>query len=166
MVGAYVIPACLVLLICGLIFPFATIMTVLTKGSSIPMVVYIFMGVLSLLMLTIGVLVLSLSINHYRASRNKILSLSRGNPLFYYGDINAPIAYDKKDIQEVVQYGGGRSSDRLSRTEIIFKDGSSINVSGMILSSDRMAAKFPHQNISYRLFGLRFFIPRVSATPS
>jgi len=150
-----------------MIYPSVTIIAALTKASSIPMAGFIALGILSLLFLTIGIFLIRLCINHYRASKNKILSISRGNPLFYYGDVNAPTVYDKNNIRQVVQYGGTRSSnDRLSRTEIIFKDGSTINVSGLILSSDIMSAKFPHQDHKYGSALRRFFIPRVSATPS
>jgi hypothetical protein len=148
------------------IYPLVTILAALAKSPSIPMAGLVALGVFSLLFIACGALLLSLCINHYRASRNKVLSISRGNPLFYYGNTGAPAVYDKSNIQTIIQYGGRRSNDRLSRTEIIFKDGSSINVSGLILPTDKMVAKFPHQNYSQRAFGWYFFIPRAASIPS
>ncbi|HVU56538.1 MAG TPA: hypothetical protein VHD83_15845 [Puia sp.] len=164
--GTFILPLIGVLSIGMTAFPFVTITAAIIKTSSIPIAGYVVLSTLSILFLGGGVLLTSLCINHYRASRNKILSLSRGNPLFYYGDINAPAVYDKKDIQKVVQYGGGRSNDRLSRTQIIFKDGSSINISGLILPADKMAVKFPRIDIGYKAFGLNYFIPRAFSIPS
>src|SRR5690242_17240933 len=123
-------------------------------------------SILSLLFMACGAFLSALCINHYRASKNKVLSISRGNSLFYYGNIVALDAYDKSNIQTVVQYGGMRSNDRLTRTEIIFRDGSSINVSGLILPSDRMVAKFPHQQYSQRSFAWRYFIPPAASALS
>jgi hypothetical protein len=165
--GEHIFPIIALLFIASLASPFATIMAAVIKSSSMPLSAFLVLGAISLFFLGICIYFMSLCINHYRASRHKVLSISRGNPVFYYGDINAPVAYDKKDIRQVVQYGGNtRSNDRLSRTEIIFKDGSSINISGLLLSSDKMITKFPHQQCTFKTFGLRYFIPRAASTPS
>ncbi|HEY4206961.1 MAG TPA: hypothetical protein VGM31_09115, partial [Puia sp.] len=60
-------------------------------------------------------------------------------------------------------YNGGL--DGLKRTEIIFKDGASINISGMILSIYEWSLKFPRQNISRRLTSFPF-MPRDVSVPS
>ena len=103
--------------------------------------------------------------HHYRASTGKLLSLSRGNPLFSFGPIDAPVTYDKKDILEVVIYGGYKGFDGLKRTEIVFKDGSAINISGMILPPYSMSLKFPQQNVSRKLRSFPF-IPLSASAPS
>jgi hypothetical protein len=166
--GRYFIPAYGILSIsCCTVYPIATILAGVRKTSLIPVPAFIILAALSLIFLITGIFIMALSINHYRESRNKILYLSRGNTKFFYGEINAPTAYDKKDILRLVQYGGTRGDDRLSRTEIIFKDGSSINISGLILSSDKVAAKFPHQAYGSSSFGFRmYFIPRAASAPS
>jgi hypothetical protein len=104
-------------------------------------------------------------ISHYRASIGMFLSISRGNPIFQFGPIETPVTYDKKDIKEIVQYGASRGLDGLKRTEIIFKDGTSINISGMIAEIGTMAQKFPEQRIKIKSTAFPF-IPRAASTPS
>jgi hypothetical protein len=94
-----------------------------------------------------------------------LLSISRGNPLFQFGPIGAPVTYDKRDIRDIVQYGSSRGFEGLKRTEIIFKDGASINISGMIADIGTMSLKFPGQNITRRATAFPF-IPPAASIPS
>lgn len=119
----------------------------------------------SLLLAIPAILLIASFINHYRASNGRVLTISRGNPLFRFGPVNAPVTYDKKDIREVVLYGGSKGLEGLKRTEIIFNDGSAIDISGLLLPPDRMALKLPQQNIRRDTMSLPF-IPPSSSTLS
>ena len=83
-------------------------------------------------------------INHIRRSVNKVLTISRGQTLFSFGDAASPVTYDKKDISEIVLYGAYKGSEKLRRTEIVFNDGTSINISGMLIDQTMLKSKFPH----------------------
>jgi len=130
-----------------------------------PMPVMLVFGVLVLFITGAAILLIASSINHYRASTGKTLSISRGNPTFRFGPIDAPVTYDKKDIQDVVLYGASKGLDGLKRTEIIFKDGSTLDISGMILPPYEMSLKFPRLHMTYNTKGFTF-IPPASSIPS
>ena len=131
----------------------------------VPLAARLFFGVLCLFITGAGLLLIASAINHYRASTGKLLSISRGNRLFSFGAVDAPVTYDKKDILEVVIYGGYKGFDGLKRTEIVFKDGSAINISGMILPPYSMSLKFPQLNVNRKLRSFPF-IPLSVSVPS
>jgi len=148
-----------------LAFPIIGIFGLIMSAPSARIVGLLIFGALGIFSATIAVLLIASCISHYRASKGMILSISRGHPLFQFGPIGAPVTYDKKDISEIIQYGNSRGLEGLKRTEIIFKDGASINISGMIAYIGTMSLKFPGQNITKKATAFAF-IPPASSIPS
>jgi hypothetical protein len=89
--------------------------------------------------------VASLAINHYRAAKGKILLLSRGKEEFSFGNIERPVTYYKKDIEQIITYGrrGRGGYPPLTRVEILFTDGSSIDISCLMIRQETIVGKFP-----------------------
>jgi len=149
--------------------PIIATFALITSPPSAPMAGLVIFGIVGLFFAAIGIVLIAASINHYRASKGMFLSISSGNPLFQFGPINHPVTYNKKDIREVIQYGNSRGLEGLKKTEIIFKNGASINISGMIAHIDTMSTKFPGQQVTRKTlnFGFGFtFIPRAASIPS
>ncbi|MDR3714667.1 MAG: hypothetical protein P4L51_17775 [Puia sp.] len=94
----------------------------------------------------LGLLIVSFSlfVNHYKASKDKVLILSKGKDEFFYGEEDSPAKFNKKDILDVTTYGmrqrGGYSC--LTRVEINFKDGHSIDLSCLMLFHEKLMPKF------------------------
>jgi len=119
----------------------------------------------ALLFLCIGISLLFL--NHYRSAKDKVLILSKGKDLFFYGSKDSPTPWHKKDILDVVTYGrrGRGGYPMLTRIAINFKDGQSIDISCLILRQEILVAKFPH--CSQQLEKISFAsIPPSAAIPS
>lgn len=104
-------------------------------------------------------LIITQFINHIRRSRNKTLTISRSARLFSFGDISSPVTYDKQDIRDVLLYGSYKGSEKLKRTEIVFHDGTSINISGLIIEQPTLKLKFPHQDCQQISKGFPFIPP-------
>jgi len=106
--------------------------------------IWLFLPALAILLLlgTIG----ALAFNHYRAAKNKVLILSRGKQEFSYGPPSAPVTFNKNDIQEIITYGRRSKGSYLplTRVEIVFKDGRSIEISCLMIRQFDLIAKFPH----------------------
>jgi hypothetical protein len=65
-----------------------------------------------------------LAIHNYRATRGKILIMSRGKDTFLYGLTDDLKEYKKSDILEMIFYGGqSRRYGMLCYTRLIFKSG-------------------------------------------
>ena len=105
--------------------------------------------------------VLSLFLNHYRLCKDKVLVLSRGRDEFYYGPSDSPELYSKKEIDSVITYGrqGRGGYPMLTRVEINYKNGTSLNLSCLMIDRDDLVNKFPaaQLEIKKRTFP---FIPR------
>jgi len=142
-----------------LAFPIISIFAFIAHPPSVPLTCF---GVIGLIFASLALILIASSISHYRASKGKVLSISRGNPLFQFGSIGAPATYDKKDISDIIQYGASRGFEGLKRTEIIFKDGASINISGMIADIGTMSLKFPEQKITRKAMAFPFIPPSAS----
>ncbi len=78
--------------------------------------------------------------NHYKHSKNKLLIVSKGNPIFYYGNIDAPIEYNKNDILQIFINNSRSSSE--STFKIEFKNGQSIQISLLLLANFYVQVKF------------------------
>jgi hypothetical protein len=148
-----------------MINPFSAFFTFTMSSPSAPKAGIVFFGIVTILFAAIGARLLIASVSHYRASKGMILSISAGNPFFQFGPLDAPVTYDKKDIREVILYGNSKGFEGLKRTEIIFRDGRSINISGMIAHLDTMSRKFPGQKVTRKTPAFAF-IPRASSIPS
>ena len=92
--------------------------------------IYFVVFLLSCALFSILYPVLSL-FNHYRYSKNKILIISKGNPTFYFGDLDNPKAYNKKDILRIFYNGGGRAKG--SKLKIEFNNHEIIELSLLLL---------------------------------
>jgi hypothetical protein len=110
-----------------------------------------------------------LLVNHYRFSRKKMLILSRGNDVFYYGSVENPEKFDKKNILEIITHGRrgrGNSYRRiLVRVEISLTDGRSVNISSLLIDQILLVGKFPGLPQREEKEWLPF-IPRAASIPS
>jgi hypothetical protein len=123
--------------------------------------------IMPLVLLILFIFQTALAVNHYKAARGRVLVISRGRDEFSYGPTENPVPYNKKDIMEIITYGGRTKGGypRLTRVEISFKDGRSINISCLIIPRDSLVEKlagYP-QREDYRLLP---FIPSGASSPS
>jgi hypothetical protein len=107
------------------------------------------------------------AVNHYRSAKDKVLVISRGKQEFSYGPAATPESFSKKDIKEIITYGrrskGGFTS--LTRVNIRFVNGRSLDISCLIIPQETLTAKFPHCSKSE--VGITFpFISRDAAVLS
>ena len=88
----------------------------------------------------------TLLLNHYRAAKDKVLILSKGKQEFTFGPPEALVTFDKKDIQEIITYGRRSKGSfvPLTRVEINFSDGRTLDISCLIIPQEKLIAKFPH----------------------
>lgn len=110
--------------------------------------------------------VAALAANHYRYAKNKILILSRGKDEFSINHGFSQKKYYKKDIRQLITYGrrGRNGYPRLTRVEILFADGTSLDISCLLISQELMMSKFP--GIQQSTVGKFFpFINRGVSTP-
>ena len=108
-----------------------------------------------------------LFLNHYQTVKGKVLIISRGLDTFQYGPLDSPANFRKTSISEVVTHGrqGRHGYPPLTRVEICFKDGTSVDISCLMINYDTLIAKFP--DCPQRLNKVSFcFIPRASLVPS
>lgn len=83
-----------------------------------------------------GWLNLILFFNYYFYARSKLLIMSKGNDIFYYGDINSPLKYDKKDIVHYTVKRGRGSRNVLNGFALIMielKDGTLLTVPNILV---------------------------------
>jgi hypothetical protein len=114
---------------------------------------------------------IALFINHYSSAWGKILILSKGKNIFYYGPETRPEPFDKNDIANVITYGAkgryGRESThgRLTRVEILFKSGDFLNISCLLMMHDDLINRLAPtvRNFEPNIFP---FIPLSSSIPS
>jgi hypothetical protein len=109
-----------------------------------------------------------LTINHYRAARGRLLVISAGKSEFFYGPAHLPKSYDKSEILEMVTYGmrgRGGGYNWLTRVELSLRNGTSINISCLIISRSALTGKLPAcpQREKKVLFP---FIPLSASIPS
>jgi len=123
----------------------------------------VFLGLMGIVLFLLE----ALFINHYRAASKKVLIISRGKDLFYYGWEQQPEAFDKKEIRDVIAYGGRNSKgfSRLTRVEINFLDGRSIDISCLIISQVDLLAKFSRDKCRKNKVVFAF-IPLSASAPS
>jgi hypothetical protein len=88
----------------------------------------IFFGASALFLIGFPILILY---NHYINCKNKILIISKANPIFYFGDLDDPKAYNKSDIAQIIYNGGGRGKG--SKLKIEFNNHEIIELSLLLL---------------------------------
>ncbi|HEY4110298.1 hypothetical protein [Puia sp.] len=97
-------------------------------------------------MIILLVRIAALAANHYRSAKDKLLILSKGKDEFSFGNPFSLNTYNKKDIRQITTYGrrqrGGYPA--LTRVEIFFENGRTIDISCLIIHQETLVAKFPH----------------------
>ena len=74
--------------------------------------------------------------------------MSKGNDIFYFGNINSPNKYDKKDIMQFTIKKSRSSRSPISEfsiTTIEFRDGSQIKIPSLLLDD----SAFTHKLFGY-----------------
>jgi hypothetical protein len=91
--------------------------------------------ILIMLFIIGGGINLILFFNYYFYSRNKILIMSKGSDIFYFGNINDPIKYNKKDIKfyEEVRGRGKSIFTNFAVITIEFINGNQIQIPNLFL---------------------------------
>jgi hypothetical protein len=91
-----------------------------------------------------GGLNLILFFNYYRYAKNKILIMSKGNDIFFYGDAFAPTQYNKKDILDYTVVGPNNARSPIYPFAIFiikFRDGSLIKIPDLFVLRKEMENK-------------------------
>ncbi len=108
------------------------------------------------------------AINNYRVSRDKVLVMSRGNDIFYYGNANNLEKFNKKDILELINYGGQYRRSRLTcYTKLTLTSTTTpyLYISDLIIKDIDLRSKLP--GIPCRNpFKFWLLIPSSASTPS
>jgi hypothetical protein len=88
----------------------------------------------------------ALILNHYRAAKDKVLILSKGKQEFSFGPPTALATFNKKDIREIITYGRRSKGSYISltRVEIDFSYGRTLDISCLIIPQEQLIAKFPN----------------------
>ena len=108
-----------------------------------------------------GGLHLILFINYYNYVKHKILIMSKGNDDFYFGNIDNPLKYDKKDILKYTTIRSRSSRSQLSRFAIIeieFINGTILKIPNLLVDYTALEDKlFEYPRIEKNRFPyLRF----------
>jgi hypothetical protein len=93
-----------------------------------------------------GGLNLILIINYYRFARGKLLIISQGSDIFYYGNENQPQPFNKKDITTINKYEPSGYRNPIAYFcwfEIQFKDDTSIGIPNILIGELVLEKKFP-----------------------
>lgn len=95
-----------------------------------------FITILLIMFLVGGGLHLIIFFNYYNYLKNKILIMSKGNDTFYFGDVDNPLKYDKKDILQftTIRSHGSRNQFRgFAIIEIQFKNGAILKIPNLLV---------------------------------
>jgi hypothetical protein len=86
----------------------------------------------------------------FRKSEGLYLELSAGRTTFKFGLEDSPANYDKTKIQSINIFGqAGSKSGDLRVYEIMFKDGSAIQIPGLMIDMFNFVSKFPGMTPTY-----------------
>jgi len=91
-----------------------------------------------------GGLNMILFFNYYFYAKGKLLIMSKGNDIFYYGEIDSPVKYDKKDIVQYTVKRGRGSRNVLNGFALILielKDGTLLTVPNILVEYTAMENK-------------------------
>jgi hypothetical protein len=112
--------------------------------------------VLSVMFLMGGGLHLIFFFRYYRRVRDKILIMSRGNDIFYFGSLDKPVKYDKKDLLEYTITRIRQSKNPFSGFAVAglkFKDGTVIQIPNLLVDDLAMENKlFEYKRIDKNSF--------------
>lgn len=103
---------------------------------------FLFFNLIFWLFLSLGNILLM--INYYRADRDKVLILSKGQDEFWFGTSEHLTAYLKKDIQEIKVYQNEQNKlwGSYSLYEITCSNGDVIYFSSILVSDSEVRNKF------------------------
>lgn len=96
-----------------------------------------------------GGLNLVLFFRYYLYAKNKILIMSKGNDVFYFGNKENPIKYNKADIIQFTTFQVKNSKHTISNFALVtieFNDGSPIEIPNIIID---------HSALEYKLSGIK-----------
>src|SRR5207237_1428266 len=104
-----------------------------------------------ILLMLLGVMVITslpvtiLFFNYYLYARDKVLTLSKGNDLFYYGFTGNPEKFNKNDIEQAffIRRKAYKSSiNGFAILEVCFKDNTTIRIPSIFVSPEQLLDKF------------------------
>ena len=94
---------------------------------------------------------LILFFNYYSYCKDKILIMSKGNDVFYYGHKTSPVKYNKKDILQFTTIKSRSHRSPIAEFAIIkiqFKDGTIIKIPNLLVDDFNLGHKlFQYRNI-------------------
>ena len=111
--------------------------------------IVIFLVILPSVFFIGGGMNLILFFNYYSHCKDKILIMSKGNDLFFYGNINSPVKYNKNNILQftlIVEGGNGSPVQGFAFIKIEFKNGTILNIPNLLVD---------HFNLGEKLFQCR-----------
>lgn len=124
---------------------------ILIKGISyLPFLAFIFLFLIAFF--CGGGINLLVTLNYYLYVKNKLLIMSKGNNLFYYGDKYKLVEYDKQNIVLYTTYQILNSRNPLSGFAVVkveFKDATSIQIPNILLDEYALQDKlfeYPHKS--------------------
>lgn len=91
-----------------------------------------------------GGLNLIIFLNYYFSSKNKMLYMTKGDDIFYFGEKQNPVKYDKKNIREIIIYSPVNIRNPVgffSVVKIIFITGEVIQIPNLLISESSLAIK-------------------------
>ncbi len=92
---------------------------------------------------------LLLSSNYYNYAKRKMLYMTKGENVFYYGDKSAPTKYNKEDILKVVEHAvrGRNVANGFSFLKIHFENGDTIKIPNILVNNSELRNKLYMCNI-------------------
>jgi hypothetical protein len=91
--------------------------------------------------------------NRYLVRSKQILQLSPDNDIFYFSDGSSTQQYNKEDIVKITIYqpggGAGKSLHYFYVYELLFKDGSVLKFSNMLISEKKVLDNFLRDLVRY-----------------
>jgi hypothetical protein len=113
-----------------------------------------------IVLIPIYIYILIFVFNRYQYVKDKILIISKGNPVFQYGSKNPLKRYSKTDITRIITFQkvtpqSSFIDEALSITKLIFKNGEVLLIPQLLLREDSVETKFSgfsRTNINKNLF--------------
>lgn len=128
-----------------LLFPLPILTSI--HGNDLPLFFYPFVGLFA------GLIIYNhfLMLNHYIHSKGAYLKLSKGLNSFIYGVNGINNTYYKSDIVAINNYSSinGKKNRAYNINEILFRDGTIIKISSMIIPAAVFDEKFPNMEMKY-----------------
>ncbi|WP_345238716.1 hypothetical protein [Flavisolibacter ginsenosidimutans] len=111
---------------------------------------------LTVMFLVGGGLHLLVFFNYYRYVKDKILIMSKGNDTFYFGNVDNPLRYDKRNILQYTTIRSRGSRNQFSGfaiVEIAFKDGTVLKIPNLLVDYAALEQKlFEYRRVEVNKF--------------